>query len=199
MLTITRAACSAKASSMHSSINKMRMHKLSYKNYYKVTLRWLWLAASFQKVRISALETDQEILFEGATYHLLWKISGAYMVKVYCNGLKTGTFLPVESPYVPLLPNGVILIKAAGVYRNRFDEVKLKVSVLNCRSASVAELNKPVVRQPHVIRFFQIKPRAVNPKSQLPLIRKPAIALETTTMLRSDEELFTRVAYANQN
>lgn len=169
---------------------------MSFKNYCKVVLRWLWLAASFQKVRIGALETDQELLFAGATCRLLWDIAGACMVKVYCNGLRIGTFLPAESPFIPLIPNEIILIKAIGVYRNRVEEIRPQVATLHYRPAPAAALNRPVVRQPDMIKSLQPRIRHAYPVSQCPMIRQPAIDIETDRMQQSELKLFTQLDQA---
>ena len=169
---------------------------MSFKNYCKAILRWLWLAASFQKARIGALETDQELLFAGATCRLLWDITGACMVKVYCNGLRIGTFLPAESPFIPLIPNEIILIKAIGVYRNGIEEIRPQVTALDYRPAPAAALNWPVVRQPDMIKSLRPMIRHAYPVSQYPMIRQPAIDIETARMQHSELELFTQLDHA---
>lgn len=169
---------------------------MSFKNYCKVVLRWLWLAANFQKARISALETDQEFLFAGATCRLLWDITGACIVKVYCNGIRIGTFLPAESPFIPLFPNEIIRIKAIGVYCNRLEEIRPLVAALHYRPAPAAALNRTVVRQPDMIKSLQPMIRHAYPVSQCPMIRQPAIDIETARMQQSELELFTQLDQA---
>ena len=169
---------------------------MSFKNYCKVVLRWLWLAASFQKARIGALETDQELLFAGATCRLLWDITGACMVKVYRNGLRIGTFLPAESPFIPLIPNEIILIKAIGVYRNRIEETRPQVAALHYRPAPAAALNRPVVRQPDMIKSLRPMIRYAYPVNQYPMIRQPAIDIETARMQLSEQDLFSQLNHA---
>lgn len=169
---------------------------MSFKNYCKVALRWLWLAVSFQKVRISALETDQELLFESATCRLLWDITGACMVQVYCNGLRMGSFLPAESPYVQLSPNGIIFIKAIGVYHSRGEEIRPQVAALHYRPAPAAALNQPVVMQPDMIKSLQPRIRYVYPVSQHPMIRQPVIDMETNRMQLSEQDLFSQLYHA---
>ncbi|MFA6245607.1 MAG: hypothetical protein WC615_01620 [Mucilaginibacter sp.] len=169
---------------------------MSFKNYCKVFLRWLWLAVSFQKVHISALETDQELLYAGATCRLLWDIRGACMVKVYCNSIRIGTFLSAESPFIPLIPNEIIVIKAIGVYRNRMEELRPHVAALHYRHAPGAALTRPVVGQPDLIKSLRPTIRNAYPVSQHPMIRQPAIDIETTRMQQSEQELFTQLDQA---
>jgi hypothetical protein len=169
---------------------------MSFKNYCKAVLRWLWLAASFQKARIGALETDQELLFAGATCRLLWDITGACTVEVYCNGLRIGTFLPTESPYVPLSPNAIIRIKAIGVYRNQLEEFRPEVAALHYCPAPAAALNQPVIRQPDMIKSLQPRIRYAYPVSQYPMMRQPVIDIETTRMQLSEQELLTELDHS---
>ncbi|MGN8072610.1 hypothetical protein [Mucilaginibacter sp. 22184] len=147
--------------------------------FLMIFCRWTWLACGLKSLRFAALDTEQRLLFTGSSVRLIWNIRGAYLVKVYVDGEKIGSYLPKDYPVIPVPASGRLEVKACGVYRRIRRSLHLTVRELNCREAGVPIWTKSDHLQPPVVQDFLLRLMNPEPRTPQPVIYLKDILLDT--------------------
>jgi hypothetical protein len=155
----------------------------------KIFCHWLWLAVRFKRLRFASLDTDQRLLFAGSGCRLIWDIRGAYLVKVYMDGKKMGSYPPKEYPVIPVPASGRLEVKACGIYRHIRRSLNLTVRELIYREAEAAILTKSTLLQPPVVQDFLLRLKNLEPGTPQPVIHPREIFLDTPYRKQLETEL----------
>jgi hypothetical protein len=175
------------------------MRKRSFKFLRQAVYNWFKLFINPKIVKIKYLDIDQSLLFEGAKFRLLWKIDNAYIVILYVNGSKIGSFLPNEFPIIIVQHKMHIVVEAYGILSSKKESLIIKANKLLYTEAPGLMLKSSYLPKPSMVKDLLLHLKYKQPITPQPLIELKEITLDTPYRINIQKILQQRIAIYQEN